>query len=94
MIKENRKSIISIEETLKKYEEERKKDRTDILGILYRYEQVTDSQYKENKMRIEKIEKRLKVTNIWCKESLKLLCKEFETKEWRAWLIYYKNGKI
>lgn len=64
LIQKNRKSIISIEEILKRHEDERRKDRTDLLGILCKYEQVTDGQYKENKRRIEKIEKRLKMDNL------------------------------
>ena len=63
-IQKNRKSIISIEERLKRHEEERRRDRSDLLRILYKYEQVTDRQYKENKSKIEKIEKRLNLANI------------------------------
>lgn len=64
MINENRKTIISIEERIKIHEEERKKDRTDLLGILCKYESVTDEQYKENKSGIQKLEEKLKTAKV------------------------------
>ena len=74
-IEENSKSIISLQERIdsmetrmtsmenrmEKHEEESRKDRKAILDILYSYEQVTDKQYKENKARIDKLEKKLKI---------------------------------
>ena len=57
------KSMTSIEKRMSKHEEESKKDRKAILDILYSYEQVTDRQYKENKERIDKLEKRFQIAN-------------------------------
>ena len=64
----NSKAIISLEERMtllerrmEKHEEESKKDRKAILDILYSYEQVTNSQYIENKRRIEKSEEKFAI---------------------------------
>ena len=75
MIQDNKKSILSLEGRVEKienrmikfenrmenYEEERKKDRKAILDILYSYEQVTNRQYEENKLRIEKLEEKFAI---------------------------------
>lgn len=52
-----------MENRMEKHEEESRKDRKAILDILYSYEQVTDKQYKENKARIDKLEKKLKIVS-------------------------------
>ena len=56
---ENR--VTNIENKMEKYEEERKKDRKSILDILCSYEQVTNRQYEENKLRIEKLEEKFAI---------------------------------
>ena len=64
----NKTLIVSLEERMEsfekriiKHEEESRKDRKAILDILYSYEKVTDSQYKENKKRIEELEEQFKI---------------------------------
>ena len=71
MIDGNSKNIISLQERMasmekrmEKHEQESRKDRKAILDILHSYEQVTDKQYKENKVRIDKLEKRLQLANV------------------------------
>ena len=64
----NKTLIVSLEERMEsfekrmiKHEEESRKDRRAILDILYSYEQVTNSQYEENKSRIQQIEQKLQI---------------------------------
>lgn len=64
-IDENRKkidinsiAIASLEKRMKEHEEASGRDRKYILDILCKYEDVTDSQYQENKNRIDKLEKK------------------------------------
>lgn len=57
-IDSNSKAIASLEKRIKEHEEASKRDRTDILRILCKYEDVTDSQYQENKNRIDRLEKK------------------------------------
>lgn len=66
----NSKAIVSLEERMtsiekrmEKHEQESKKDRKAILDILYSYEQVTNRQYEENKMRIEKLEEKFAIVS-------------------------------
>ena len=55
------KRMTSLEKRMEKHEEDSKRDRNAILDILYSYEQVTNSQYMENKRRIEKIEEKFEI---------------------------------
>jgi len=61
LIKCNKDSITSLESRMERHEQESRKDRKAILDILHSYEQVTDRQYKENKMRIERLEQKFEM---------------------------------
>ena len=60
-IQRNREAIKQNSEEILKNKEEIQENRKAILEVLYTYEQVTNSQYEENKKRIEVLEEKFRI---------------------------------